>query len=198
MLLICGVVSCCAFILVFLIDGWTRPGYSPVRHTISALALGSRGWVQTTNFLISGTGLIAGGLGVMQAQGNWLFASLLILVGIGLIASGVFAMDPMRGYPPGTPQTDPVELSLRHRLHDHAGTVVFFGIPLTAFAAGFAVEGLGANIVAGVVAAVLVGGVVAFGSAWERDSPVTGLIQKAVVVGAFSWVAGVLLIISLH
>lgn len=196
MLLMSGALSCCVFIVVFLLDGWTRPGYSSARHTISALALGRRGWIQTANFIVSGTGLIAGGLGVLQAQASGFFAGMLMILGNGLVASGAFAMDPMRGYPMGTPNGDPVEFSLSHRLHDHAGLVVFCCFPLTVFAAGFTMDSLGAHIVAGVVAALLVMGVAAFGSAWEQDSPVTGLIQKAVVIGALGWTSGTLLLLG--
>lgn len=55
-LLWAGAVGALLFPVVFLIDGWTRPQYRPMYHPVSALALGRRGWIQTTNFVLSGTG----------------------------------------------------------------------------------------------------------------------------------------------
>lgn len=60
-LLWAGAGGAVAFVIVFLIDGATRSGYSVRRHPVSALALGPRGWLQTTNFLVCGALVTAGG-----------------------------------------------------------------------------------------------------------------------------------------
>ena len=49
------------FVLVLLVDGWTRPGYSPVRQPVSALALGPRGWIQAASFMVCGAAIALGG-----------------------------------------------------------------------------------------------------------------------------------------
>ena len=39
---------------MLLVEGAARPGYRPLRDTISELSLGPRGWIQTANFLVFG------------------------------------------------------------------------------------------------------------------------------------------------
>jgi Protein of unknown function (DUF998) len=54
LLLVCGVVAGSLFVMTFIAEGATRADYSPLRHSISSLALGPSGWVQTVNFLAAG------------------------------------------------------------------------------------------------------------------------------------------------
>lgn len=54
-LLACGAIACPLFILAFLAEGATRPGYDPLRHPISSLAIGELGWMQAANFLVPGS-----------------------------------------------------------------------------------------------------------------------------------------------
>lgn len=183
-----GATGAILFVVVFLLDGLTRPGYSPVRQPVSALALGGRGWIQTVNFLICGAAISAGG--IAMTGDSLILGVMLGVFGMGLVASGMFRMDPMRGYPPGTPEGDPAEFSARHRLHDHAGAVVFFSLPVTAVVAVFVLPGIW-KVVSGVVAVVLFFATDAFGKAWERDAPRTGLIQRAFLIPGLLWVAAV-------
>ncbi|MEV6813057.1 DUF998 domain-containing protein [Micromonospora sp. NPDC051296] len=125
MSLVAGIAGTVLFVVTFLVDGLTRPGYDPVRHPVSALALGRRGWMQTANFLVSGLLVTAAAPGLHAATGSrWLTASVAVF-GLALVASGVFPMDRMRGYPPGTPDVTPTSYSRRHQIHDVAGAVVF-------------------------------------------------------------------------
>lgn len=66
--LLSGVAGTALFVVIFLADGATRPGYDPIRHPVSALALGARGWLQTTNFLLSGLLIATSALGVPRRQ----------------------------------------------------------------------------------------------------------------------------------
>jgi hypothetical protein len=43
------------FAAVFLLEGAVRDGYRPLRHLVSSLALGPRGWIQAGNFAVTGT-----------------------------------------------------------------------------------------------------------------------------------------------
>ncbi|PRZ07686.1 uncharacterized protein DUF998 [Isoptericola sp. CG 20/1183] len=181
-------VCCWSFVVVFLVDGWTRPGYAWVRQPVSALALGRRGWVQTTSFLVCGTAVAAGALVGREALGSGLLAVVVGVFGLALVASGVFPMDPMRGYPPGTPDTTPEETSWRHRLHDHAGVVAFAAVPLAALAAAFALPEVWWKVYSGTTAALAGGGLLAFGQAWEEDSRRAGLLQKATIAVGWLWV----------
>lgn len=182
-----GAASAAAFVLVFVVDGWTRPGYRPVRHPVSALALGDRGRVQTANFVACGTGVTVGAVGL--AEVSWPLMGILVVFGGALVASGVFPMDPMRGYPPGTPDTTPERFSRRHRWHDAAGAVVFSAIPVAATIAALtpAVGPLRTySTVTAVASAVLLG---VFARAWERDSPRAGLWQRLAILIGWSWLA---------
>src|SRR5260370_35259084 len=50
--LACGVIRPLLFVVVFLIEGATRRGYSPWRHAASHLSLGAQGGVSTLNIFI--------------------------------------------------------------------------------------------------------------------------------------------------
>jgi Protein of unknown function (DUF998) len=56
-----------AFVAAFLVEGAARDGYRPLRHPVSSLALGSRGWIQTGNFAVAGTLFLAGAAGLARA-----------------------------------------------------------------------------------------------------------------------------------
>jgi hypothetical membrane protein len=49
-----GIIGPALFVSVFTIEGWLRPGYELLKMYISALSLGSRGWIQMANFIILG------------------------------------------------------------------------------------------------------------------------------------------------
>lgn len=184
-----GATGALLFVLVLTVDGWSRPGYSPVRHTVSALALGSRGWVQTVNFLISGIAMLIGGVVIAAAGPHRLVGAVLAAFGLAVVASGAFRMDPMRGFPPGTPQVDPAEFTTAHRWHDHAGAAVFVLLPVAAAVATFTMPGLVWTAVSAITAVALAYASYAFGRAWEDDAPATGLIQRFYIVPGWLWVA---------
>ncbi|MEV2240637.1 DUF998 domain-containing protein [Micromonospora sp. NPDC049891] len=184
-----GTVGAVLFVLVFLIDGWSRPGYAPARHPISALALGRRGWIQTTNFIVSGSAITVGAVGTVLDGPGILLGALLAVFGLSLVASGVFRMDPMLGYPPGAPAGTPEEHSAQHRLHDLAGAVVFLSLPLAAAIGIFTLPGTTWRIVSAGVAVALFVGLGWFSRAWEDVSPRLGLIQRAVVIIGWGWLA---------
>lgn len=188
MLLWTGAVGAVAFPAVFLGEGWWRRDYSSLRHTVSALATGPRGWVQTVNFVLCGLAITLGAVGLAHEK-SLLLALTVGAFGVGLMLSGIFPMDPMRGYPPGAHPGDPEDFSTAHRLHDTAGAAVFFLMPVMPAVVFFTSEPRAVRIVAATVTAGLVAGVVAFGGAWERDGALTGLIQKSTLVTACWWLA---------
>lgn len=184
-----GLVGAALFVLTFLIDGATRPGYHPVRQPVSALALGPRGWVQTANFVVCGLLITAASPGIYQAAGSLWLAGLVAVFGLALVASGVFPMDPMRGYPPGTPEGTPTKTSRNHQLHDWAGMVVFAALPAAALAAALVLTDTLWAVGSGVVAAVLVVFFLWFGTAWEADDPRAGLVQRGMIITGWCWLA---------
>ncbi len=184
-----GVVGTALFVITFLVDGATRPGYQPTRHAVSALALGPRGWMQTANFVVCGL-LIAGSApGLYRGTGSVWLAGLVAVFGLALVASGVFPMDPMRGYPPGTPDTTPSETTSAHQLHDWAGFVVFTSLPAAAVVAALVVDETFWVVLAVATAAALVLLLVWFSTAWEADSPRAGLIQRLMIITGWTWLA---------
>jgi hypothetical protein len=117
------------FTLVYLFEGATRADYSAWRHPVSSLALGRHGWMQVANFFASGSLLVAFGVGARRADPTSTWPPRLIAAaGAGLIGAGVFACDPIGGYPPGT-SARPDRPSPRGLLHQFFSTFVFVGLP---------------------------------------------------------------------
>jgi hypothetical membrane protein len=188
LLLGCGVVGAVLFVVTFLIDGATRPGYRPLYHPVSALALGARGWVQTSNFVATGVLMIAAAAGTRRALDVVFGPAFLAPFGVGLVVSGVFTMDPMRGYPPGTEPGTPAILSRRHKVHDAFGFVVFASLAAAAIAFGLALEG-DWKIYSFATAALIIVLIIVFVIAWERDGPRMGLVQRLMVLVGWTWIA---------
>jgi Protein of unknown function (DUF998) len=61
-----GVVGPLSFIVVFLIEGAIRPGYSVWRNNVSELALSDQGWEQIANLLVCGTLCIGFAVGLRR------------------------------------------------------------------------------------------------------------------------------------
>src|SRR5206468_1543570 len=105
-LLAAGLIGPPLFIVVFLIEGATRPGYSAWRNYVSQLATGEGGWVQVVNFIVCGTLMVAFAVGLRLAlrRGRASVAAPVLLgaFGMALLVAGVFVTDPALGYPPGT------------------------------------------------------------------------------------------------
>ncbi len=129
-LLLCGAIAGPAFVLVVLLQDYTRPGMDPRTQDLSLLALGDWGWIQTLNFI--GTGVLdllyAVGLRRRLHGGRSGTAApvLIALYGLGLVSAGLFQDDPANGFPPGV--IAPSELSWHATLHDLAGLVAFFAL----------------------------------------------------------------------
>lgn len=188
-LLAAGIVGAVVFMVVFLVDGATRPGYRPTYHLVSALARGPRGWVQTGNFVVCGLLITVSARGIEFATSSGWLSGTIGVFGLGLVASGVFPMDPVRGYPPGTPDGTPSDVSRGHRLHDLAGFVVFGLLPLATASAAFTLDSTSFVLYSGATALATAIGFVVFGAALEQDHPRAGLIQRIVIVIGWTWLA---------
>jgi hypothetical protein len=181
---------------VFLAEGATREGYRPLRHPVSSLALGSRGWIQTGNFAVAGTLMLAGAAGLARAAdpaGVGRAGSALIgAAGAGLLASASFVTDPVSGYPPGTP--DALEHPSRTgTIHNLSAVPVFLGLPAAALASGwrsrrsgqrgFGLYSAGTAVV--MLAAVILASA-GFGQA-PRLVNLGGLFQRVSIISGFAW-----------
>jgi hypothetical protein len=120
-LLACGVVAGPLFVAVGLLQMLTRDGFDPTRHPLSLLSLGDLGWVQIANFVVAGLLFAGSAVGMRRVlhpgrAGTW--GPLLVGVyGLGLILGGVFVADPALGFPPGTPDGIPDQMSWHGTLH---------------------------------------------------------------------------------
>lgn len=201
LLVLGGAAGAAGFVVVFLVDGATRPGYSPARHPVSALSLGSRGWVQVTSFVVTGVLMVAFVAGLRRSwhseRAVW-GPALLAVFGAGLVVSGLFAMDPALGYPPGAPPGVPPEPSAEHQVHDLAGLAVFLSLPAAALALAWRFRARPAERAWAVYSAATGLAVLAlfagFAVAWEHESSTAGLVQRATILVGWTWVA----LISLH
>jgi hypothetical protein len=130
-LLGCGLVAGPLFTLAYLLEGARREGYSAWAHPVSSLALGKDGWLQVANFLTTGLLMVAFGAGLRGAgeRSRWL-PRLVVSIGAGLVGAGVFACDPVGGYPLGTPSRRG-KPSVRGALHQLFSAFVFVGMPAT-------------------------------------------------------------------
>jgi hypothetical protein len=199
-LLRCGLAAGPVFVAAFLAEGAIREGYRPLRHPVSSLALGSRGWIQAGNFAVTGMLLLAGAAGLSRAGDPAVTGraapALIGAAGAGLLGSAAFATDPVSGYPPGTPG------ALQHpsrtgTIHNLCGIPVFLGLPAAALtygrgswrsgqrrlglcSAGTAITMLAATVLAGA----------GFGQS-PRLVGLGGLFQRISIITGFAWLTAV-------
>jgi hypothetical membrane protein len=192
-LLACGVIAPVLFVLTFLVDGATRPGYNAWRNAISQLSTGERGWLQIANFVVCGALVLLGTVGLWRSSG-WRVATVLIgLFAVALIAVGIFVVDPGLGYPPGAralPQP-----SLQQTIHELASLVVFLALGLAPLAVALhdarsSPAWAGYSLLSGIIVLGFFAATVAVSAQQDilSDDPI-GLLQRISVVAGFAWLA---------
>jgi len=127
-----GVLAGPLYVTVVLAQARLRPGFALAHDDASLLANGALGWIQRANFAVTGLMVIACAVGIGRALASGRGATwaprLLSLYGAGLIGAGIFAADPMNGFPPGTAAGRPVAVSLPGTLHLVAAGLGFLGL----------------------------------------------------------------------
>jgi hypothetical protein len=122
-------------VVVMLVDGALRPGYQPLHRFVSELGLGDRGWIQITNFLVTGAALVGFALGLRRVmptgRGSRVAPVLAGVCGMGLLVAGTFSMDPSPGYPVGS--TVPEHPTLHGQIHGYAPFIVFLSLVALSF-----------------------------------------------------------------
>lgn len=141
-----GIIAGPFYTAVSLGQALTRDGFDLTRHQWSLLANGDLGWIQVTNFLLTGLMLVAFGVGLRRALAPgraaiwapWLVAG----YGVSLMAAGVFRADPALGFPVGAPDGR-ASVSWHGLLHFVAGGIGFMCVAAACFviARRYAVEG---------------------------------------------------------
>lgn len=174
-----------------------RPGFDITRHAASVLSLGDLGWIQVTNFIVSGALVIAGAIGMRRAlhpgrAGTW--GPILIgLYGLGLISAGIFTADPMNGFPPGTADV-PGQMSGHGLLHFISAAVAFLSLIVAAcfvFTRRFASLKLrGWVVYSAVTGAFFFVTWVALGATGSRVGWIAVLFAVAVACG-WAWISAV-------
>jgi len=196
-LLACGAVGPPLFVLVVLIEGATRPGYSPWRHAISQLSLGAQGWVNITALLAFGLLALGFARGLRQVwrpgTGSRWLPRLIAVFGLSLILAGIAVTDPGLGYPPGSEPS----YSLHGLVHSVAGLVLFGSLSAACLVLGRSVAGdprwagwARYSVVTGIVVAVFF---IATGVTTALDqngilSPApSGLLQRVSLFSGLAW-----------
>jgi hypothetical protein len=107
-----GVIAGPLYVVVALTQALTRNGFDLSKHSWSLLSDGALGWIQITNFVLTGLMTIAAAVGLRRAlragrASTWA-PRLIGAYGACLVAAGVFRADPAQGFPIGTPEKTPV------------------------------------------------------------------------------------------
>jgi hypothetical protein len=102
-----GVIAGPVYVTASLAQAFTRDGFDLGRHEWSLLANGSLGWIQITNFIVTGLMVIAFAAGLRRALrpgvGDRWAPRLTGAYGFALVVAGPFRADPTLGFPIGTP-----------------------------------------------------------------------------------------------
>jgi len=198
-LLYAGIVGPLLFIVVFLLEGLTRPGYSAWRHYVSQLATGDGGWMQVANFLVCGTLVLTFAVALRQSlkgrRGSVGGPVLIGLFGTALLVAGIFVTDPALGYPVGASMVHTVH----GMIHGLAGLAAFTLLPAAAFVMAwhFSSEpgsrrwtlysvGVGTLLIVMFIASTTVSTLDERG-VWP-NAP-TGFLQRIAIIGGWTWIA---------
>lgn len=124
-----GILGPALFVGIFSAEGAIRSGYDPFSMYISALSLGSRGWIQMTNFIVLGLLLFLFTLGLSKEfptgkASRWGIIVFYVLSALFLI-SGPFVMDPS--------ETPANQMTVHGLIHGLAGGIVFLLMPISIF-----------------------------------------------------------------
>jgi hypothetical protein len=186
-----GLAAPLLFTVVTLAEATVRPDYSVTRDLISELSLTSRGWIQITNFVITGLLLIAFAVGlrasIQDGPGRVWGTRWVGLAGASLLAAGAFVIDPGPHYPPGAEPTK----SWHGTVHSIAGPLLFLGLTMTAFTFARSVArsyGIAAGLL---IATSFVGASVLtsldYAGVW--NSAPAGLLESLAIYTGLAWLA---------
>lgn len=193
LLLACGAIGPLLFIVVFLVEGATRPNYSAWHHFVSSLSLGEQGWMQITNFIVCGVLVLGFAVGLRRVlrpgKGSTWGPILLGIFGLCLIGAGIFPTDPILDYPPGAPGTP----TLQGTIHVLLSLVAFTSLIAACFVLARRFAGDPAwrgwafySIATGILVLVffIMADVVA---SPDLDAP-AGLFQRLSIITGWSWI----------
>jgi hypothetical protein len=188
-----GVVAGPFYVVVSLALALSRSGdgFDLSRHQWSLLENGDLGWVQVTNFVLTGLMLLAYAIGVRRTLGGRAAPVLTAVFGVCLVAAGIFRADPALGFPVGTPDGTG-ELSGHGVLHFVAAGIGFVAVAASSFVLARHFSGQGERTLARfsrVTGVVFLGGFVCVASG--AGSVAANLLFTGAVVLVLAWVTAV-------
>jgi len=201
LLIAAGAIGPLLFILVFLIEDATRPGYSPWHNFVSALSLSNQGWIQIVNFLVCGVLVLCFAFGLRQifrsGKASTWGPLLLGIFGLSLIIAGIFVTDPSLGYyPPGISSSTQ---TLHGTIHGINAPIAFGSLTIAIFVLarrfasdpewrGWAIYSLitGIILVASFIASLVVATLDEKGIL--PNSP-AGLLERIAIIIGWGWIA---------
>jgi hypothetical protein len=182
-----GILAGPLYLVIGYAQAFLRDGFDLRRHALSVLSNGEFGWIQTTNFLLSGALVIAGAVGLRRAlsgvrAGTW-GPILMATYGVGLLGAGIFPADPAMGFPPGA--TESAALSQSGLLHFVFGGLGFYALIAACFvfARRFRERGETSWVVYSILS-----GVFFFGSFAAIASGSISAMTMLVFYGAVTWI----------
>lgn len=135
-LLTAGAAAGPIYIALGLVQIAMRPTFDITRHPLSIMSNGDLGWIQVTNFAVSGVLTILGAIGIRRlthpSRASTWGTLLLGLYGVGLVAASIFTADPMLGFPPGT-AADAKEITSGGLMHFVAAGIGFTSLVVACF-----------------------------------------------------------------
>ena len=196
-----GAIGPLLFVIVLLIEGATRPGYSAWHNYGSSLSLGDQGWMQITNFIVCGLLTLGFAIGlrrVFRTGRSSVWGPILLgLFGVALIVAGIFVTDPSLGYPPGTHISGPQ--TLHGTIHGVNAIITFGSLAIACFVMarrfagdpnwkGWALYSIvtGVLVVMSFIAATVVS---ALDESGVLPGSPTGLLQRIGIIAGWGWIA---------
>jgi hypothetical protein len=185
-----------AFIVGFLVEGATRPGYSAWRHAVSQLSLGPGGPVNVALLLLGATGVAGLAVALTRTfpgeRPRWT-PRLVAAASVALALLAIFPIDPGLGYPPGQPTSQ----HWSGLIHGIAGTILFAALAAAPLTLNRHVRGragwtrwrtyslaTGLTVAIAYTATVVLTGLEQAGE-WT-DAP-AGLVQRVALIAGLGW-----------
>jgi Protein of unknown function (DUF998) len=195
LLLLSGAIGPMLFLVVLLLEGALRPGYDPRRFFGSELALGKRGWVQITNFILAGLLIFASVFGIAQVLPGSLWGTLFLgLFGLCLIVAGAFVTDPVLYFPPDRKEQGPTTHGKIHGANFPLSfgslivtTFVFSGLFFSTGDLAWALYSLFSGLAVIVFTGMMIGAVAR--ALQGKAEAWVGLWQRAAIAAGWIWIA---------
>jgi hypothetical protein len=193
LLLACGAIGALLNIVVLLILGATRPGYNAWIVPDSNLELGEGGWIQITNYIVTGALLLAFAIGMRRVlrtgPGSMWGPILLGAYGLTFIAIGPILPDPALGYPPGASSA----LTIHGAIHIVFGLLQFTSLIAACFVLArrdATLERRGWSWYSVATGLLVAASYVAFALTTKLfDGGPPGLIERIGIIGGGIWIA---------